>query len=73
MTNNNNPRTAGNRKAITVIMRSKVTKADVVSLATRLPDDEVEGAGDAFYHQGPRLWAFWCAGLDARKKAKAGQ
>lgn len=58
----------GDRAAFRVIM-GKATKKSVVAFALGLPDDQVDGANDTFSRQGPRLWMFWCAGMDARAKA----
>lgn len=66
MTQSNPTRSNGDREACKVIFMSRPTKGDVIALALRLPDQDLDAATSAFHRQGPRLWGFWCAGLKAR-------
>lgn len=59
---------SGAKRAHALIFARKCLKADVVRVGLSLTLEECEGATDTFHRQGPRLWGFWCAAMDARKK-----
>jgi hypothetical protein len=58
----------GDRAAHRVIMMKRPTKAAVAEVFERTKDDAAmrAGAENAFFRQGPRLWAFWVAARDKK-------